>query len=94
MAGPPDFPWDTIPGFLIRDNDGAYGEAFTRRLRAMGIRDRPIAPRSPCLIGSIRRECLDHVIIWGEAHLRHVLKAYTQTVGQSRGAASSSLMLC
>jgi len=66
------FPWDTVPGFLIRDNDGAYGEAFTRRLRAMGIRDRPIAPRSPWQngyversIGSIRRECLDHVIIWG-----------------------------
>ena len=91
--------------------DGAYGEAFTRRLRAMGIRDRPIAPRSPWQngyverwIGSIRRECLDHVIIWGEAHLRHVLKAYTayynatriseltrtlQIVGQSRGAARS-----
>jgi transposase InsO family protein len=78
------FPWDAVPGFLIRDNDGAYGEAFTRRLRAMGIRDRPIAPRSPWQngyversIGSIRRECLDHVIIWDEAHLRHVLKAYT-----------------
>jgi len=41
------FPWDTVPGFLIRDNDGVYGEAFTRRLRAMGIRDRPIASRSP-----------------------------------------------
>jgi hypothetical protein len=41
------FPWDTVPGFLIRDNDGAYGEAFNRRLRATGIRDRPIAPRSP-----------------------------------------------
>ena len=111
------FPWDTVPGFLIRDNDRAYGEAFTRRLRAMGIRDRPIAPRSPWQngyversIGSIRRECLDHVIIWGEAHLRHVLKAYTayynatrthlgiertlQIAGQSRAAASSSLMLC
>ena len=109
------FPWDTVPGFLIRDNDGAYGEAFTQRLRAMGIRDRPIAPRSPWQngyversIGSIRRECLDHVTIWGEAHLRHVLKAYTayynatrvtpeltfETVGQSRGAAPSSLMLC
>jgi hypothetical protein len=78
------FPWDTVPGFIIGDNDGAYGEAFTRRLRAMGIRDRPIAPRSPWQngyversIGSIRRECLDHVIIWGEAHLRHVLQAYT-----------------
>jgi len=85
------FPWDTVPGFIIRDNDGAYGEAFTRRLRAMGIRDRPIAPRSPWQngyversIGSIRRECLDHVIIWGEAHLRHVLKAYTAYYNATR----------
>ena len=85
------FPWDTIPGFIIRDNDGAYGEAFTRRLRAMGIRDRPIAPRSPWQngyversIGSIRRECLDHVIIWGEAHLRQVLKAYTAYYNATR----------
>jgi transposase InsO family protein len=77
------FPWNTVPTFLIRDNDGAYGEVFTRRLRAIGIRDRPIAPRSPWqngyverLIGSIRRECLDHIIAWNEAHLRHVLKAY------------------
>ncbi len=69
------FPWDTVPGFLIRDNDGAYGKSFTRRLRAMGSRDRPIAPRSPWQngyversIGSISRECLDHVFIWGEAH--------------------------
>jgi transposase InsO family protein len=65
------FPWDTAPKFLIRDNDGAYGEVFTRRLREMGIRDRPITPRSPWqngyverVIGSIRRECLDHIIIW------------------------------
>ena len=85
------FPWDTVPGFLIRDNDGAYGEAFTRRLLAMGIRDRPIAPRSPWQngyversIGSIRRECLDHVIIWGEAHLRQVLKAYTAYYNATR----------
>ena len=85
------FPWDTVPGFLVRDNDGAYGEAFTQRLRAMGIRDRPIAPRSPWQngyversIGSIRRECLDHVIIWGEAHLRHVLKAYTAYYNATR----------
>ncbi len=63
------FPWATVPAFLIRDNDGAYSEAFTRRLRAMGIRDRPIAPRSPWQngyverpIGSIRRECLDHSV--------------------------------
>ena len=41
------FPWDTAPGYLIRDNDSAYGETFTNRLHTMGIRDRPIAPRSP-----------------------------------------------
>ena len=64
------FPWDTAPQFLIRDNDGAYGEIFTRRIRAIGIRDRPVSPRSPWqngyverIIGSIRRECLDHVIV-------------------------------
>jgi transposase InsO family protein len=57
----------------------------------MGIRDRPIAPRSPWQngyversIGSIRRECLDHVIIWGEAHLRHVLEAYTAYYNATR----------
>src|SRR6478672_9230496 len=88
---PEAFPWDAVPGFLIRDNDGAYGEVFARRLRAMSIRDRPIAPRSPWQngyversIGSIRRECLDHVIIWGEAHLRHVLKAYTAYYNATR----------
>jgi len=41
------FPWDTAPSYLIRDNDGAYGQAFTNRVRTMGIRDRPISPRSP-----------------------------------------------
>jgi transposase InsO family protein len=78
------FPWDTAPEFLVRDNDGAYGEVFTRRLRSMGIRDRPITPRSPWqngyverVIGSIRRECLDHVIVWSDAHLRRVLQDYT-----------------
>ena len=77
------FPWDTAPKFLIRDNDGAYGEVFRRRLRSMGIRDRPISPRSPWqngyverVIGSIRRECLDHVIVWSAAHLRRVLNDY------------------
>jgi len=77
------FPWDSAPADLIRDRDAAYGLAVTRRLAAMGIRDHPIAPRSPWqngqaerLIGSLRRECLDHVVIFGEAHLRQVLKAY------------------
>ena len=41
------FPWDTAPGYLVRDNDGAYGQVFRRRVRRMGIRDRPISPRSP-----------------------------------------------
>ena len=77
------FPWDSAPTHLIRDRDACYGGAFKRRLAVMGIRDHPIAPRSPWqnghaerLIGSIRRECLDHIVIFGETHLRQVLKAY------------------
>jgi transposase InsO family protein len=77
------FPWDSAPRYLTRDRDRSYGGAFKRRLRSVGIRDRPIAPRCPWqnghverLIGSIRRECLDHLIIFNEAHLRHVLGAY------------------
>ena len=77
------FPWDQAPKHLIRDRDGSFGPAYTRRIRAMGIRDHPIAPRSPWqnghaerLIGSIRRECLDHVVVFGEAHLRRTLAAY------------------
>ena len=76
------FPWDEAPRYLIRDRDTSYGAAVTRRLRAMGIRDRPIT-RSPWqnghverLIGSIRRECLDHVVVLGERHLAHLLANY------------------
>ena len=72
--------WEQTPRYLIRDRDGAYGEVFIRRLRSMGIRDRPTSPRSPWqngyaerLIGSIRRECLDHVVVFSERHHRHVL---------------------
>jgi transposase InsO family protein len=75
--------WDEAPRHLIRDLDRAYGEIFVRRLRSMGIRDRPTSPRSPWqngyaerLIGSIRRECVDHIIVVGERHLRHVLLSY------------------
>jgi transposase InsO family protein len=71
------FPWNVAPRYMIRDQDAIYGAAVTRRLRAMGIRDKPIAPGSPWqnayaerLIGTIRRECLDHMIVFGEAHLR------------------------
>jgi transposase InsO family protein len=78
------FPWNDAPDYLIRDRDGSYGHAVTRRLAAMGIRDHPTAARSPWqnghaerLIGSIRRECLDHVVIFGDAHLRRILAAYT-----------------
>jgi transposase InsO family protein len=77
------FPWDEAPRHLIRDRDGAFAPAYTRRVRAMGIRDHPTAPRSPWqnghverLIGSIRREALDHLVVLGDAHLRGVLKAY------------------
>src|SRR6478736_2424016 len=77
------FPWDEAPRYLIRDRDRIYGSVVTRRLRAMGIRDKPTAPTSPWqngfaerLIGSIRRECVDHIIVLGEMHLRCVLKSY------------------
>jgi transposase InsO family protein len=85
------FPWDTAPVYLIRDNDGAYGQTFTNRLRAMGIRDRPISPRSPWqnpyverLIGTLRRECLDHLLILGERHLRQVLMSYSLYYNETR----------
>src|SRR5512135_3248766 len=77
------FRWDEAPRHLIRDRDGTFGPVYTRRIRAMEIRDRPVAPRSPWqnghverLIESIRRECLDHMIVFGEAHLRRILKVY------------------
>src|SRR5712672_441220 len=77
------FPWDEAPEYIIRDRDASYGQAVTKRLAAMGIRDHPTAARSPWknghaerLIGSIRRECLDHIVVFGEAHLRRILAAY------------------
>jgi transposase InsO family protein len=83
--------WEQAPRYLIRDRDGAYGEIFIRRLRSMGIRDRPTSPRSPWqngfaerLIGSIRRECLDHVVVFGERHLRHVLLSYMNYYNDTR----------
>lgn len=83
--------WERGPRYLIRDRDSIYGDVFIRRLRAMGIRDRPTAPRSPwqngyCerLIGSIRRDCLDHVVVFGERHLRHLLRSYASYYNQTR----------
>jgi transposase InsO family protein len=85
------FPWDKAPRYLIRDRDQIYGAAATCRLRAMGIRDKPIAPGSPWqnafaerLIGSIRRECVDHIVVLGEKHLRAVLKSYARYYNETR----------
>jgi transposase InsO family protein len=85
------FPWDEAPRYPIRDRDQAYGTAVTRRLRAMGIRDKPIAAGSPWqngfaerLIGSIRRECTDHVVAFGEGHLRRILQSYARYYNGSR----------
>ena len=85
------FPWASAPAYLVRDNDRSYGQVFTARLRAMGIRDRPISPGSPwqngCverLIGTVRRECLGWVIIFGEAHLRRILTSYVAYYNEVR----------
>ena len=85
------FPWNTAPTYLVRDNDGAYGQPFTVRVQAMGIRDRPTSRRSPWhypyverLIGSLRRDCLDHILIFRERHLRHVLTLYSLYYNKTR----------
>ena len=77
------FPWATAPRYLIRDRDAAYGTIFSDRLATMNIVDVPTAPRSPWqnayverVIGSIRRECLDHVIVLNARHLRQTLSSY------------------
>jgi putative transposase len=77
------FPEDRAPRFLLRDRDQIYGEEFHRRVRGMWIEEVPTAPHSPWqspyverLIGSIRRECLDHVMIINEDHLRRILREY------------------
>jgi hypothetical protein len=84
-------PWDEVPRYLIRDRDGVYGVAVTRRLRAMGIRDKPIAAGSPWqnsfaerLIGTIRRECVDHIVVLGEPHLRRTLREYARYYNTAR----------
>ena len=85
------FAWDETPRYLIRDRDASYGTVVTRRLRALGIRDRPTAPRSPWqnghaerLIGSIRRDCLDHLVVFGEAHLRRIVAMYVSYYNGAR----------
>src|SRR5260221_7562530 len=85
------FPWAEAPRYVIRDRDCIYGAAVTHRLRTMGIRDKPIAPGSPWqngfaerLIGSIRRECVDHLVVLGETHLRRVLTKYATYYNELR----------
>jgi transposase InsO family protein len=85
------FPFDSAPKYLIRDRDKIYGAAFVRRVRAMGIEQVLTAPRSPwqnpyCerVIGTLRRDCLDHVIVLGEQHLRRILRKYLEYVHGSR----------
>jgi transposase InsO family protein len=85
------FPGASAPAYLLRDNDCAYGHIFTSRVRAMSIRDRPISPRSPWqngiaerFIGTLRRECLDHMVIFSEMHLRRILSAYAAYYNQAR----------
>jgi transposase InsO family protein len=85
------FAWESAPEYLIHDRDRVFGSFVRQRLRAMGIRDKPIARRCPWqngfaerLIGSIRRECLDHVIVYGEVHLRRVLRSYAQYYNEVR----------
>ncbi len=85
------FPWDTAPRYMIRDRDCAYGRAARERLADMGITEVLTAPRSPWqspyverVIGSIRRECLDHVIVFSERHLRRILASYLDYYHHSR----------
>jgi putative transposase len=85
------FPWDTAPKYLLRDRDGIYGHEFQRAAHNLGLEQVKIAPKAPWqnpyverLIGSIRRECLDHVIIFNENHLRRVLREYIRYYHKSR----------
>jgi putative transposase len=77
------FPAETAPRYLLRDRDAIYGDAFVRRVKGLGMSEILIAPRAPWqnpfaerVIGSIRRECLDHVIVINERHLRRLLHSY------------------
>jgi transposase InsO family protein len=85
------FPWDSVPRYVLRDRDSIYGESFRKRVQAMGIREVLTAPQSPWqnpyverLIGSIRRECLDHIIVLSESSLRRILKSYFQYYQHTR----------
>lgn len=85
------FPWDTAPSYLIRDRDSAYARIVSARIEALDIEEVVTAPRAPWqnpfverVIGSIRRECLDHVIVLNESHLRKILVSYLEYYHRSR----------
>ena len=85
------FPWDSTPRYLLRDRDRSYGETFSKAARRLGIREVLTAAQSPWqntyverLIGSIRRECLDPVIVLNEVSLRRILKSYFDYYENSR----------
>src|SRR4029079_3533044 len=85
------FPDETAPRWLVRDRDAIYGEGFRRRVASMGITEVVSAPSSPCqnpyverLIGSIRPECLDHIVVFNEVHLRRVLSRYVVSYHRAR----------
>lgn len=85
------FPWNSAPRYLLRDRDGSYGEKFCEAANWLGIQEVLTAPQSPWqnayverLIGSIRRECLDHVIVLNEAGLRRILESYFDYYERSR----------
>jgi hypothetical protein len=85
------FPWDDAPRFLIRDRDSVYGAEVVRRIKAMGVEAVITAPRSPWqnpfaerLIGAIRRDCLDYVIVLNQRHLRRILASYVDYDHRSR----------
>ena len=80
------FPWDGAPRYLLHDRDSIYGGTFRRRVEEMGIREVLTAPRCPWqnpyaerFIGSLRRECLDHVVVMNEASLRRIVRSYFNT---------------
>ncbi|MGA9722997.1 MAG: integrase core domain-containing protein [Candidatus Binatus sp.] len=85
------FPWDIAPRYMLRDRDASYGSYFCNRIEAMVITEVITAPRSPWqnayverVIGSIRRECLDHIVIFNQRHLRHVLSSYVDYYQRTR----------
>src|SRR6202163_1106062 len=85
------FPWDSPPQYLLRDQDRSFGGEFTKQVEDLGIEEMLSAPRSPWqrayierVIGSIRRECLDHVIVYNEASLYRQMKLFVEYYHETR----------